>query len=147
MGFLSSLLRGGAALLGRGVSALGGLFRTPAVRGIATIAGGTAIGTGLAGLFGGDGAAAEDEGAMGRRTRTIVQTVNAEGQVVKQRVLRGSPFLMRRDFIIAKRVLRTASKLGRFSKRTITPSKMKMFTDAVIDNALRTQLQLPCPTS
>lgn len=137
------------SLLTRGVSALGRFFTGGAAattgRAIATIGAGTAAGIAVGNIFGGDGDTSED-GAIGKRVRTIVQTVDAEGNVVRQKVLRGSPFLMRRDFIIAKRVNRLSGKLTRFSNRIRSPSKMKMFTDAVLDNALRKQLSLPCPT-
>ena len=146
MGFLASLVRGGASLLGRAGGFIGRLFTGGTARAAATVAAGSAAGVGLAGLFGGDGAAGDEAGARGRRTRTIVQTLDEDGQIVRQKVLKGSPFLMRRDLIIAKRVLRTASKLGRFGPKTRTPSKMKQFTDAVIDQALHKQFALPCPT-
>lgn len=46
--------------------------------------------------------------------RTLVQSIDrATGKVLSSETLRGSPFIMRHDIQIARRVIRTASKLGR----------------------------------
>jgi len=39
--------------------------------------------------------------------RTIVQTIDPSGKVVRQETLDGAPWLMRKDFVVMKRVLRT----------------------------------------
>ena len=89
-------------------------------------------------------------GGNGERTTfTVVVTVdNDTQQIVKRTVLKGSPHLMNRDIVTAKRVLRTAGKLGsRFSRKTRTPSRMKMLTDSVVDRAISSSVlgTLPCP--
>jgi len=39
-------------------------------------------------------------------TQTIVQTLNPAGQLIRQVILRGRPFLMRRDFVNLKRTMK-----------------------------------------
>jgi len=44
-------------------------------------------------------------GFMKNITRTTVQTIDPSGKVVRSTVLKGSPYLMRSDFVILKRTL------------------------------------------
>ena len=79
-------------------------------------------------------------GGNGRYTTyTTVTTIdNATGETVRQKMYRGSPYLMNRDLVAAKKVMRTAGKLGRrFGSRVRTPSKAKQLTDAVVDRAMQ----------
>jgi hypothetical protein len=89
-------------------------------------------------------------GGNGRFARqTIVQTVDTmTGQVVKEKVLPGSPHLMNKDLVAAKRVMRITGKLGgRFGRRVRAPSKAKMVTEAVQDAIInRVGHTLACPS-
>jgi len=113
----------GALALG-GAAALGGAF-----------AGGEALAAGAidddgVGIVGGNGLTVR---------RTIVQTINRQtGEVVRARVLRGAPFIMRHDIIVAKRVIRMASKLGRTKglRHTVKQSVASQLTEAIRDQAL-----------
>ena len=66
-------------------------------------------------------------GSMKNIVRTIVQTINPAGKIVNQDILEGSPWLMRKDFVVMKRVLRTLAsgneKVPRKTSRT--PGKDK----------------------
>jgi len=82
------------------------------------------------------------------RKMTIVQSINDEGDVVCEEVLRGAPHLMNRDLAIAKRVKKVASKLGvKFSTKTREPSKRKMLLDVVESRAIENALVGACPTN
>ncbi len=99
-------------------------------------------------LLGRDGAPLAAGGGNGRfRTATLVRTVDAvTGETVSERILSGSPFLMNRDLAIAKRVLRTAGKLGRkFSRKGREKSKRSILLDAIEDKAISQALGVDCP--
>lgn len=71
--------------------------------------------------------------------QTLVQTIEVgTSRVVSEQVLRGSPFLMRNDIQIAKRVIRTASKLGRLKgiRHTVRQSSAAKLKDAIEQKAL-----------
>lgn len=117
-----------------GAAALGGAFAGGDLA-VGALAGG--------GDIGGDGGV----GGNGRTfRRTIIQTIDSDsGEVLKQRVRRGSPFLMRTDVIVAKRVFRMATKLhGKLPRRTVRQSRVKALTDRVVESALD---RAACPTS
>lgn len=140
MGFLSLLQTVGGAIA-RGASAL---FTPTAVRSVATIAAGTAAGVGLANLFGGQDV--QEAGVPGSRTITIVATIDPQGNVIRRKTLKGSPWLMRSDFLIAKRVFKLIGKgNARLPRRVVAESKMKQFRSALEDNLLKQQLALSCP--
>jgi len=162
MGFLSGLIKTVTGI-GRGILGLGA--KAPAavaqvVRRAPVRAAAIAAGAGLAGgalAFGGGGVDEEGNplpftggGGNGRFvTMTLVQTVDrATNQVVRQRVEKGSPFLMNRDIAVAKRVARTANKLGRkFSRKSREPSQSKLLMDAIQQQALSKVLQgAACPS-
>lgn len=66
--------------------------------------------------------------------RTLVQTIDREtGEVEKTIILRGAPFIMRHDIIVAKRVIRMAQKLGRVKgiSRTVKQSITSKTKDAI----------------
>ena len=66
--------------------------------------------------------------------RTLVQTVNRlTGEIEFTQILRGAPFIMRHDIQIAKRVIRTASKLGRMKgiSRTVKQSLTSRTKEAI----------------
>jgi len=143
--------RAAAAVVTRGPLARAGRFaRTNIVP--AAVAGGTfgaadiAIQSAL-----GDAAVAGPAAAMGGgngqlRTVTVVTTVDNAGMVVRRRVLKGSPHLMNRDLVIAKRVLRTAGKLGRkFSRKTREVSQTKQLMSVIQQKAIANALGVGCP--
>jgi len=71
-------------------------------------------------------------GRMKNFVRTVVQTIAPDGALVNQEVLEGSPWLMRKDFVVMKRVLRTLAsgdkKVPR--KTTRSPKKDKALAEA-----------------
>jgi len=85
-------------------------------------------------------AAAQAGGAVvGGKNRivTTITTMNAAGQIIRQKNLSGRPFLMNKDIVTAKRVFRTIQKAsGRLPRRTVKEGKTKQLTDAVMDKAL-----------
>lgn len=138
-------------LIGRGVTGIarflgGGSTAAGVVRGVGTIAAGTAAGIGVASLFDGD-EEATGTGGESNRTRTIVQTINPAGQVVRQRVLRGTPHLMNRDLMVAKRVFRVSQELhGKLPRRTVKESEVTALKNRIVKNALD-KAGAPCPPS
>lgn len=75
------------------------------------------------------------------RIQTIVQTILPNGQVCEQVVLEGRPFLMRKDFVTAKRVRKLISK----AKTKIIPtrreeSEQTKLIKAVVTTATRNVL-------
>lgn len=73
--------------------------------------------------------------------RTIVQTILPDGTVCKEEVLQGRPFLMRKDFVTAKRVRKLISK----AKTKIIPtrreeSEQTKLIKAVVTTATRNVL-------
>jgi len=75
------------------------------------------------------------------RIRTIVQTILPNGQVCEQKILEGRPFLMRKDFVTAKRV----RKLIQAAKTKIIPtrreeSEQTKLVKAVVTTATRNVL-------
>jgi len=147
MGFFSSIIKG-ITSVGRGLLGLPARAATVARAAprVALAAGGAAAVAGGAIALAGDDDGAMIAGGTGGNgdvfTRTVIQTLNRQGQVVRQRIERGSPFLMNRDLAIAKRVIRTVGKLGGKFRRTKSgPSKMKQLTDKVIDTAICTVTQ------
>ncbi len=120
---------------------IGTVVATPIglIEGAAGIIGGVA---GIPGaLLGIDGAAAQPvTGGNGKvHTRTIVQTVdNATGQVIKQKILMGSPHMMNSDIQAAKKVFRQSAKLAaRMPRRTVKQSKSAQLTEAAQNKALQ----------
>ena len=100
------------------------------------------------------GGAMAVSGGNGRTTRmTQVATIdNDTGTVLKIVTLKGAPFLMRNDVIIAKRVFRLSSKLaGRMPKRTVKQGLASQLTEKVQRNlidsvaARATACPAPCP--
>lgn len=81
---------------------------------------------------------------MGRNiVITTIDSFDAQGNRVATEQRRGRPFLMNEDFVTAKRVIKALRKASaRIPKQTIRPSKTKMLTDAVIDDAMR---RATCP--
>lgn len=84
-------------------------------------------------------------GAGGTVRQTIVQTVDrATGNVVRQDVFRGAPFLMNHDITVAKKVFRVAQKLhGRLPRRSVrkrvieAPPINQFITERVLSHALQ----------
>jgi len=71
--------------------------------------------------------------------QTIVQTLLvATGEVVRQEVFAGAPFMMNKDVSRAKMIERKSRSLARkFGSKTRKESKSKQLTDAVTDRALQ----------
>lgn len=168
MGFFSSILKVGGGIV-RGI--LGVPAAAPAVasvvkpglsvgaralsagRRIAPIAAaGAVFGAGdvaAQSLLSSGSASTAGGGGNGRtRTATLVRTVDAvSGDVISERILQGSPFLMNRDLAIAKRVLKTAGKLGqKFNRKTREKSKRAVLLDAIEDKAISQALGVNCPS-
>ena len=123
---------------------VGSVVATP----IGLLAGAGALIEGVAGipgaLLGGDAAAAAapmpGTGGNGRvHTRTIVQTVdNFTGQVLKQKIMMGSPHIMNSEIQAAKKVFRQSAKLhARMPRRPVKQSANAQLTEAVLDRAKR----------
>jgi len=156
MGFFSSIAKfvGGAArsILGLGAQAVrpvSSVVRRAPIRSLA-IGGGLVAGGALAVNSLGQSVDAEGDvvaGAMGGgngmfSTVTTVTTINrATGAIVKQKQLKGSPFLMRRDLATARRVEKVLNKQAAKQRgRSRGPSKQKQLMDAVQDKALENVL-------
>jgi len=157
MGFLSSIVKGIKSITSPVVKAVGSVFGagtpigdaarmlSPSLSRVAVPAaaavGGAALGA-AAGYAAGRPDAGQGTVGMGGNGRyvtvTTVTTIDTvTGEAVRQKMLQGSPYLMNRDLMVAKRVLRTAGKLGnRFSRKTREPSKSKQLMDAIQDRAL-----------
>jgi len=88
-------------------------------------------------------------GGNGRfATRTIVETMDTvTGEIVKRKVMPGSPHIMNSEISAAKKVFRQARKLdARLPRKTVRESKAKQLTNAAMDKALRdTQSGDCCP--
>jgi len=56
------------------------------------------------------GGAPRAEGGSKNRTETRVLTIAPNGNIIEIKILEGSPWLMRKDFVIMKRVIRTLSR-------------------------------------
>lgn len=70
-------------------------------------------------------------------TQTIVQSLDAAGNVVKQKILEGSPFLMNKDILAAKRVFKLSGKLAsRLPKKTVKQSLTSRLKDELIHHAI-----------
>lgn len=70
-------------------------------------------------------------------TQTIVQSLDAMGNVVKQKTLEGSPFLMNKDILAAKRVFKLSGKLAaRLPKKTVKQSLTSRLKDELIHHAI-----------
>jgi len=158
MGFLSSITGAIKKITSPIVKTIGGIFPAGSVIGdaartlspsigraavpIAAAAAGVGAGYLGAQMLAPSAAGAPDgsfAGGNGRYvTVTTISTIDTvTGQTVRQKMLQGSPYLMNRDLMVAKRVLRTAGKLGsRFSRKTREPSKTKQLMDAIQDRAL-----------
>jgi len=79
-------------------------------------------------------------------TRTVVETMNLlTGQIVRRKVMEGSPHIMNKDVAAAKKVFRQTRKLdARMPRKTVRESKTKQLTDAAIQKAIR-DVNKDCP--
>jgi len=74
----------------------------------------------------------------GLRKRTIVETVNAAGQVVKRKVTKGGVAVFQQDVTAANRVARQLRKLDkRMPKKIVKQSETARLTEEVKNAALR----------
>ncbi len=145
MGFLDTALQiiggtlglaggpvGAAAGAGLG-SAIAGLFDgddvSPTTAAVSTLALGPLVGPAVAG-----GVAAA---RMKNMVITRIQTINPAGQVIKEVIRRGRPFLMATDFNTAKKVFKLATKAhAKLPRRSQKQSLASQITEAVKRAAL-----------
>jgi len=140
MGFLSSIA--GAALnIGTGLLFGGPLAAVPAVQ-----AATAAVASGAGSLLGvgperAPGAVGTGGNGVTHR-RTVVQTIeNATGNVIREEMRRGAPFLMKHEIQVAKRVFKTVNKLAnRLPKKTVRQSTTSALKDQLIDASLTTAI-------
>lgn len=85
------------------------------------------------------------------RKVTRVMSLDASGTIIATQNFEGTPFLMNKDVIAAKRVFRLSQKLARkLPKRTVKQSAVSQLKDAAVDQAMRvitcppTQIKGPC---
>ncbi len=145
MGFLDSALQ-----------VIGGILGAPA--GPVGVAAGAGAGASLANLFGVGGTDPNAAAVAGlvagpivgplvagaatqRRMKNIVitriQTIDPAGNMVKEEIKRGAPFLMARDFMIAKKVFKaTARAAARIPRRTVKQSKAAQIEEAIKQQVL-----------
>jgi len=113
MGFLTDLARTAISIIAPQAAPLLGSPVSSAL-GLATGATGVPVGgTAAAARVGATvvGAVAPTGGNGTTHTRTIIQSImNATGEVVREEIRMGSPFLMNRDFQIANRVFASAKE-------------------------------------
>lgn len=163
MGFFDLLISGGKALLravtGGGFLAPRAAAQTvaPAVRAApalaaarrgAVVAGGVGVATGLGLSTLGGGADGDPAMIGGGNGRTVRQTIvitrdTATGEIIRQVVLQGAPFLMGRDVQIANRVFRQSTRLQkRLPKRLVRQTRRSALTQQVVEQALE---RAACP--
>lgn len=72
------------------------------------------------------------------RVQTVIQTVNPAGQIVKQIIKKGRPFIMANDFTIARRVIKLAAQAAaRIPKKRVPQGISAQITHAVKDKVLK----------
>jgi len=141
MGFLSSIA--GAALnIGTGLLFGGPLAAVPAVQ-----AATAAVATGAGGLLGvgperAPGAVGTGGNGVTHR-QTVVQTIeNATGNVIREEIRRGAPFLMKHEIQVAKRVFKTVMKLsGKLPRKTVKESETTALKNQLTNKALTTAIE------
>lgn len=73
------------------------------------------------------------------RVMTTIQTINPQGQVIKSVTRMGRPFLMQKDFTIAKRVIKLAAQAAaRIPKKRVIEGIGAQITRAVKQKVLQT---------
>jgi len=172
MGFLDSIIQPALNLVAQvpivGAPAAGAIQQATNVVGVTTaLAPTTGAGSGpiggaldlinapldvLTGVLGGLGGGGQVDmtgfgGGNGRfATRTVVETMDlTTGQIIRRKVMEGSPHLMNKDVSAAKKLFRQVRKLdSRMPRKTVRESKTKQLTDAAMDKALR-DVNRGCP--
>jgi len=140
MGFLSQIA---SSALQFGTSLITG---QPAIAAAAGLIGGAGV-QAITGPSAGERAAAR-AGSVGTggngvtHRRTIVQTIdNASGDVIKEDIRRGAPFLMKHEIQVAKRVFKTVNKLAnRLPKKMQKQSTTSALKDQLVDASLTTAI-------
>ena len=153
MGFLTDIITAGATIFGgpalgaAATAILGGpdpSAQTPAQQATSQGAAPTIMagGAGIVRMIRGTGAieVGKPTGMLKNVTQTIVQTIAPDGKLVRQEILEGTPWLMRKDFVIMKRVLRTLAsgdkrvprKTSRSPKKDKALAKAQGFMEAII---------------
>ncbi len=76
-------------------------------------------------------------GRMKNRVVTIVQTLAPDGTILRQKILEGAPFLMQKDFQIARRVIKLSAKAAaKIPKKRIAQSVAAALKTAIETRAL-----------
>jgi len=141
MGFLSQIA---STALQFGTSLITG---QPAIAAAAGLIGGAGV-QAITGPSAGERAAAR-RGAVGTggngvtHRQTIVQTIdNATGEVIKEDIRRGAPFLMKHEIQVAKRVFKTVIKLsGKLPRKTVKESETTALKNQLTNKALTTAIE------
>ncbi len=145
MGFLDTALQfvGGALGLvggpvGAGVGAGAGSALAGLLTGESTSPVAASLATAGLGILGGPAVTALADPTRNKNlVITRIQTLNPAGQIIKEVVKRGRPFLMASDFNTAKKVFKLATKAhGKLPRRSVKQSLSKQITDAVQRAAL-----------
>jgi len=152
MGFLDGLLSAVGGLLGAvggpvgvGVGASVGATAASLLQGQGVPTASAQLGTTAAGIVGGPiggGIQASISATTGvqrmkNRVITIVQTLAPDNSVIRQKILEGAPFLMQKDFQIARRVIKLSAKAAaRIPKKRIAQTVAAQLKDAIERGAL-----------
>ncbi len=152
MGFLDGLLSTVGGILGAvggpvgiGVGASLGSTAASLLGGGGVPSASQQLGVTTAGIVGGplgggiqSAISAADGGQrMKNRVITRVQTLNPANEVIREKVLMGAPFLMQKDFQIARRVIKLSKQAAaRVPKKVIKQTVGAMLNEAIKSRAL-----------
>jgi len=153
MGFLDGLLStiGGALGLvggpvGVGVGASLGSTAASLLQGGGVPTASQQLGVTAAGIVGGplgggiQSAVSSTVGVARMKNRVItrVQTLNPQDQVIREKILEGAPFLMQKDFQVARRVIKASAMAARrIPKKSVKQSVASVLNDAIKQRALQ----------
>jgi len=145
MAFLDILLGAGRALtdpvgflVGEAQTAIGAATGDPGLARAGSIAAGQFV---QAGQFAAQEVQAGQIAALRGKNRvmTTIQTINPAGQVIKSVTRQGRPFLMQKDFTIAKKVIKLAAQAAaRIPKKRVVEGIGAQITRAVKQKVLST---------
>jgi len=141
MGFLTDLAKTAISLIAPATSPILG---SPVSAALGLVGGATGLpigGSAAATRVGATvvGAVAPTGGNGTTHTRTVIQSIsNATGEVIREEIRMGSPFLMNRDFQIANRVFSSIAKAGqKLPRKVVKQSAITMLKNQVVEGALR----------
>jgi len=133
MGFLSNIA--GAALQ----FGIGALTGQPAIATAASVVGSA----GVSAVLGSPAAAARRGVGVGgngvTHLQTIVQSIdNATGAVVREDIMKGTPFLMNSDMIVARRVFKMLSEANaKLPRKTVRQTETTALKNQLVNTALQ----------